>query len=440
MSPARARDVSAGGILLDRPLDENPRLAVIRRANDWSLPKGHVEDGETLEQAAAREVREETGYTAELLGLAGAMAYRQPDGKAKSVTYFYFLRRDAPDPGTELDGVASIRWLTFDEAVRRVSFDDLGEFIANHAPPGPPPDRRRPWERFLRLGRSVQFERLETAITMHLLETRGLRNRPRPHDTALSSELSEERASLWWRLAADNLLRAARSSASKRRVDAAWDELHSAQRLSLYELDDSELAARAQVLRAEAESKLDGWRRTAALAALDRPASWPPRSLVAAQEVLDQQSTNLYVKLRLASHRIIAAAVLLTITIGLLWLATALGAFTGIEVDGPFVLHDAGLFAGVLLLGMFGAMLSLSLDSSTGPSAKSRIYDFMTTRVAVPMARLAIGAGAAVLSVATVQAAVGANEPWVFLAAIPAGVSERLVRRSVETIESQIGK
>ena len=85
-------------------------------------------------------------------------------------------------------------------------------------------------------------------------------------------------------------------------------------------------------------------------------------------------------------------------------------------------------------------MLSLSLDSSTGPSARSRIYDFMTTRVAVPMARLAIGAGAAVLSVATVQAAVGANEPWVFLAAIPAGFSERLVRRSVETIESQIGK
>lgn len=51
------------------------------------------------------------------------------------------------------------------------------------------------------------------------------------------------------------------------------------------------------------------------------------------------------------------------------------------------------------------------------------------------MARLAIGAGAAVLTVAAAQAAVtGGDQPWVILSAIPAGFSERLVRRSVETL------
>ena len=56
-------------------------------------------------------------------------------------------------------------------------------------------------------------------------------------------------------------------------------------------------------------------------------------------------------------------------------------------------------------------------------------------------ARLAIGAGAAVLTVATAQAAVvGGSQPWVYLTAIPAGFSERLIRRSVETLESMAGQ
>jgi hypothetical protein len=229
--------------------------------------------------------------------------------------------------------------------------------------------------------------------------------------------------------------------ASQGRIDAAWDALHSSQRLSLYELDDCEVTLQVHTLRAEVETKLAGWRKTAAIEALRAPAAWRLRSLAQAQEILDQHNNNVYLKLRLAGRRIVTAAVLLTATILLLWLATYLDAFRRVAVDGPFVLHDPGLFAGVLLLGMFGAMLSLALDLSRTAPANSRIYDLATARVAIPVARLAIGAGAAVLTVATAQAAiVGGSQPWVYLAAIPAGFSERLIRRSVETLESMAGQ
>jgi hypothetical protein len=276
---------------------------------------------------------------------------------------------------------------------------------------------------------------------MYALEIRGLRKRKEAYDSAQPRERAGEPPLRWWRGPADDLLALARMLASQGRIDAAWDALHSSQRLSLYELDDCELALHVHSLRAEVETKLTGWRRTAAIEALGAPAERRLRSLVQAQEILDQHNNNVYLKLRFAGGRIVTAAVLLTATILLLWVATYLDAFSRVPVAGPFVLHDPGLFAGVLLLGMFGAMLSLALDLSRTAPANSRIYDLATARVAIPVARLAIGAGAAVLTVATAQAAiVGGTQPWVYLAAIPAGFSERLIRRSVETLESMAGQ
>lgn len=431
------RELDAGAILLDRPLQAGPRLAVIRRpaTDDWTLPKGHIEQDESPEMAAKREIREETGYEADCLGIADVMTYAKPDGTAKSVTYFYFLRRDGRPPSPHRDGVTEIQWLTFDEARDRVSYSDLRDFLARITPIAGPPLRRRWWERLLRLGKGTSQDRLVSAINVYELEVLGLRRRPRPLDAEPSTLRNDERNSCWWRAPADELLSLARARAAARRIDAAWDALHASQRFSLYELDDAELKARARALRAEVESKLDGWRKFAALKALDSRHGWPPRELTAAQQIFDEHTTNVYVRLRLASHRIIFAAILLTFTILSLWLAVALGAFT----DGPEVLRNGGAYGGVMLLGMFGAMLSLSLDSSKDAAARSRIYDFTLTRYAVPVARLAIGAGAAVLSVATVQSAITTGEPvpWVYLVAVPAGFSERLVRRSVETLASQ---
>jgi hypothetical protein len=236
------------------------------------------------------------------------------------------------------------------------------------------------------------------------------------------------------------LLGLAQTLADEGRIDSAWDALNGSRRLALHELGQVELDSRATVVKAEVDGKLQGWRREAASAALARagtPSSGPDE-VGLAQQMLDEESTNKYVRLKIAGRRLLIAALLLAFTIIGLWVATVLGWFEGIEVDSsPFVLHDGGLFGGVLLLGVFGAMLSLALDLSNASAIQSRIYDLATTQIAAPVARISIGAGSAVLTVAAAQAAlVGGDAPWLYLAAIPAGFSERIVRKSVENLES----
>lgn len=94
------REVSAGGVVV-RERDGVFELAAIRPRGKtvWALPKGHVDPGETPEVTAAREVREETGLTAKLVGKLGDIRYvYQFRGQRifKLVSFFLFTH----DEGT----------------------------------------------------------------------------------------------------------------------------------------------------------------------------------------------------------------------------------------------------------------------------------------------------------------------------------------------------
>ncbi|GBF05053.1 NUDIX hydrolase [Deinococcus aerius] len=75
----------AGGVVLDAA----GRVLLVRyRSGAWAFPKGHVEPGETLEQTAVREVREETGVTATPLAPLPETRYTNDRGEARVIHWF----------------------------------------------------------------------------------------------------------------------------------------------------------------------------------------------------------------------------------------------------------------------------------------------------------------------------------------------------------------
>jgi 8-oxo-dGTP diphosphatase len=113
---------AAGGVLL-RPGPDGPEVAVIHRPKygDWSLPKGKLDGEEKFEQAALREVEEETGMRAELGSELSSVSYRDRKGRTKLVRYWLMRVADGEfEPGTEVD---ELRWLDPEEAARLLSYE-----------------------------------------------------------------------------------------------------------------------------------------------------------------------------------------------------------------------------------------------------------------------------------------------------------------------------
>jgi 8-oxo-dGTP pyrophosphatase MutT (NUDIX family) len=97
-----------------------------------ALPKGHVDPGETPEQTAAREVREETGVDAELVEKLGEVRYfYQRSGKRifKRVAFFLFDYRGGSLDEHD-DEVEEARWMPLEEAARALSYDGEREMAA----------------------------------------------------------------------------------------------------------------------------------------------------------------------------------------------------------------------------------------------------------------------------------------------------------------------
>jgi len=120
----------SAGCVVYAPGDEGWRVLMIRdRFGRWTLPKGVVEEGETSEQAALREVEEETGVAARLEGPVGETAYTYRDGSGSAVRkrVLFFLARAAAAGGLrprrgELDTAA---WVAPAEVLELSGYDNL---------------------------------------------------------------------------------------------------------------------------------------------------------------------------------------------------------------------------------------------------------------------------------------------------------------------------
>ncbi|WP_065756393.1 NUDIX hydrolase [Bradyrhizobium paxllaeri] len=116
---ARTPVLAAGGIVLRQA--EPPLVAVVRlrKRNEWVLPKGKLDDGETPRAAAEREVMEETGYDVAVHEFLGTLAYESRGG-AKVVHYWRMAAGETPARQLMRD-VKAVDWLSLEEAIKRLS-------------------------------------------------------------------------------------------------------------------------------------------------------------------------------------------------------------------------------------------------------------------------------------------------------------------------------
>src|SRR5512139_3433273 len=106
---ARAPVLGAGGIVL-RP-GATPLIAVVRqrKRNEWVLPKGKLDDGETAKQAAKREVLEETGHDAAVHEFLGTLAYQS--GGSVKVVHFWRMEANGGPVAKLMKDIKAVDWL-----------------------------------------------------------------------------------------------------------------------------------------------------------------------------------------------------------------------------------------------------------------------------------------------------------------------------------------
>jgi 8-oxo-dGTP pyrophosphatase MutT (NUDIX family) len=128
------REPTAGGVVFRRDAQGGVEILLIQDAKDrWTIPKGHIEEGETAQETAKREIGEEAGLNeTDVLGWLGKIhfRYRRVDKLVLMTTQIYLVRaKGDTDAIKKEEWMNGIKWFKFQDALDAIEYEDIEKLM-----------------------------------------------------------------------------------------------------------------------------------------------------------------------------------------------------------------------------------------------------------------------------------------------------------------------
>ncbi|MBU0966381.1 MAG: NUDIX hydrolase [Proteobacteria bacterium] len=441
---ASAKLIIAAGGIVEKQTPRGIMIAVILRdryGEEWALPKGKQEEGESIEETALREVNEETGCRAVITAFAGTSFYYP--GKAPKVVFFWKMLAADECCFTPSREIKKLEWLTPREALQRLTHNEEKKLVAAIYGRENDIDRYLPtFSRFFQTANQIftritamhRWQRLSATINSYAMELECRGNIFRGQKSSCEPCIEEAR---------EALRRARQALDDQGDIDGGWKYFFAAQRMEIFSLDQDQLRTKAIVLYNESE-KLTGWRKEAVrdlLADVENGAAMNSENVFQAALVIDENYMNQAYKDGLLRSHVVYLALILLVQISFL-------SFNFSQIKRVFSsatelpLSDDWMFVSVMVFGLLGGTVSAIVSAPT--ASKSTRVPEMAHTIRVTMLRILMGMVSALLIVMIIKSGIGAQvfnkdifdklgktNYFLLLAAFVSGFSERLVLRSI---------
>lgn len=333
---------AAGGIVQRvTPRGDEVMIVYRKRHQDWALPKGEVQDGESFQEAALREVAQETGCSCQLGNYLGTISYS--DHGTPKVVMFWKMIVIQENTLPENEEVGEAIWMQVPSAIQKLTHSQEKALLSRLATTPRPVQHAHAAS----LPREEEPSRKKGSIEEERVHARVLRESEAFRVELGFLERRSGQADRSWAAAAHDQLGNVVKCLDSNDIEGALFCLHAARRFAVYGLNKNELVTRARILREEAR-KIASWRGEAMedlLAASDGDIS--ADQLADAMKLRDEDSTNQYYRNRLAGDYL---RIVLTIcAAGVICLLPLMLLSGTIRMVGP-----------VLLFGLLGSSFSAS--------------------------------------------------------------------------------